>query len=253
MKFAAAIAALVGLAAAAPQSTGTKLHQRTPEERIALGSRMKHGFKKPADNEERGGRVTYSGNWAGVAKHSTGINRVSGVTAVPKVAPSSQSHSGASWVGIDGDSCQQALLQTGIDFYGDGTYDAWYEWIPDNVVFFPDFPLSVGDQISMEVDASSTTEGIATLVNLNTGAKVTHKFTSPPSTLCEHDAVWIVEDFAGNLANFGSILFTNNTATGADGDFTPAGGDIIDIKNDRGKVQTDCGLKGDDVYCNYIS
>lgn len=24
-----------------------------------------------------------------------------------------------------------AILQTGIDWYGDGTYDAWYEWYPE--------------------------------------------------------------------------------------------------------------------------
>ncbi|KAF4500527.1 glycosyl hydrolase family 43 [Fusarium agapanthi] len=38
----------------------------------------------------------------------------------------------SAWVGIDGDTCQTAILQTGISFYADGSFDAWYEWIPDN-------------------------------------------------------------------------------------------------------------------------
>ena len=48
----------------------------------------------------------------------------------------SGSHSASAWVGIDGDTCPTAILQTGVDFHVDGdkvSYDgqspllpAWY-------------------------------------------------------------------------------------------------------------------------------
>lgn len=255
MKFTAVLAALAGLAAAAPKGTSNQLHQRTPEERIRLGSRTHHSTMRSSPGHH-GANVRYSSNWAGVVKHSKGITRVSGTSAVPRVQSGPSNSGGSTWVGIDGDSCQRALLQTGIDFYVDGTYDAWWEWIPDGTMYFDQpFPLSVGDQISMEVDASSTKTGVATLINLSTGDKVTHTFTKDktPSALCETDAEWIMEDFLGNLADFGGITFTNNSATGATGTFTPAGGDILDLRTDSGDIKTDCGLKGSDVYCNYVN
>ncbi|KAM3560662.1 hypothetical protein ARSEF4850_003562 [Beauveria asiatica] len=132
-------------------------------------------------------------------------------TSARRGATAPTSASGAAWVGIDGDSCQAALLQTGIDFYGDGSFDAWWEWIPDDVVFLGNFALSVGDVIYMEVDASSETTGVAVLENKTTGEKATHTFARTPSTLCETDAERIVEDFADNLAGFSEIVFTQTT------------------------------------------
>lgn len=41
---------------------------------------------------------------------------------VPK-ATGGSSTSSSGWVGIDGDTCGNAILQTGVDFNGDGTYD----------------------------------------------------------------------------------------------------------------------------------
>ncbi|RSL41764.1 hypothetical protein CEP54_015714 [Fusarium duplospermum] len=87
----------------------------------------------------------------------------------------------SAWVGIDGDTCQTAILQTGISFYADGTFDA-----------------CVGDKIRMTVDASSKTKGIATLENLTINQKVIHSFSSTPSMLCETNAEWIVEAFQEN-------------------------------------------------------
>ena len=34
-------------------------------------------------------------------------------------------HAASAWVGIDGDSCQNAILQTGADFYVNGG-KMWY-------------------------------------------------------------------------------------------------------------------------------
>lgn len=43
-------------------------------------------------------------------------------------------YAASAWVGIDGDTAQNSILQTGVDFYVEGSsvsYDAWYEWYPD--------------------------------------------------------------------------------------------------------------------------
>ncbi|CEJ92082.1 hypothetical protein VHEMI07759 [[Torrubiella] hemipterigena] len=262
MKYAAALTTLLGLAAAAPRSTivqtsGLELHQRTPAERIALGSRTRHSTRRPAvGDQSNGAAIRYSDNWAGAIKHSKNITRVAGTSAVPNVTGGPSQSGGSSWVGIDGDSCQRAILQTGIDFYVDGTFDAWWEWIPDNTMYFDQpFPLKTGQRIAMEVDASSPKEGIAKLTNLDTGVTVSHTFTKDktPSALCETDAEWIMEDFLGNLADFGTVTFTDNSASDASGNkFTPAGGDLIEIKDREGNPKTDCSINGDDVSCTYV-
>ena len=200
---------------------------------------------------------TYSSNWAGVVQVGQGYNYVEGTITVPQVTGNDANAAASAWVGIDGDTCQSAILQTGVSFYGDGSFDAWYEWIPDYSHSFANFPFSVGDQIKMTVDASSKTAGVATLENLSTGAKVSHTFTNPPSTLCETNAEWIVEDFesGGSLvpfANFDQITFTDASAKGSSGTITPAGGQVFDIKDpNSGSVLTDCGISGSDVTCRY--
>lgn len=251
MKYSAVLACLASLAAAMPAATvsrGEPLRQRqgssTPRSRPKIG---------PAATNET--QTQYSGNWAGVVQIGQGFNQVEGTITVPRVSGDYDSAASA-WVGIDGDTCQTAILQTGISFYGDGSFDAWYEWIPDYSHSFSGFDVSVGDQIKMYVDASSTTSGIAVLENLTTGRKVQHQFSSPPSTLCETNAEWIVEDFqqGGSLvpfADFGSITFTDASASGSQGTITPSGGTVIDIRTQQGQILTDCGTRGDDVYCNY--
>lgn len=43
-------------------------------------------------------------------------------------------YAASAWVGIDGDTADNSILQTGVDFYAEGGevgFDAWYEWYPD--------------------------------------------------------------------------------------------------------------------------
>ncbi|KAJ6782825.1 hypothetical protein PWT90_10842 [Aphanocladium album] len=218
MKFSLACAALACVAAAAP---GSPLRQRTAAERAS-------------DKSGDGFRPQSSQNWAGAVQHSTDITKVTGVVKVPEASGGSPRQSGAAWVGIDGDKCSSGLMQTGIDFYGDGSYDA-----------------CVGDEIYMEVDAASLTVGTAILKILSTGKKASYTFKSPPTKLCETDADWIVEQFDSQLAGFSEIVFTNNTAVTSKGTITPRGGEVIDIKVGS-TVKTDCGIDGDDVYCKYL-
>lgn len=86
--------------------------------------------------------VEYSENWAGAVIVSSDITSVTAVITVPGVTStgSSGEQCASAWVGIDGDTCETAILQTGIDFCienGEASYDAWYEWYPG--ASFPPF------------------------------------------------------------------------------------------------------------------
>ena len=102
--------------------------------------------------------VKYSHNWGGAAITSapTGqaFNQVAGTVTVTKptipqgVAAPYGTYAAAVWVGIDGWTSDQAILQTGIDMVvdttGAATYNAWYEWFPDIMYDF-DLVISAGD------------------------------------------------------------------------------------------------------------
>jgi len=241
MKYALLTAAVAGLAAALPQTPRTRGGAR--------------GLHHSAPNLKNTTYPQYSSNWAGAVQIGTGFTVVTGTITVPQVYDGNPNSAASAWVGIDGDTCQTAILQTGVSFYGDGSFDAWYEWIPDYSHSFTNFRMSAGNQIRMTVTASSKTAGVATLENLSTGQKVTHSFSNTPSTLCETNAEWIVEDFQEGsslvpFADFGTVTFTNAYATGSRGKVTPSGSTIIDIKQGN-KILTNCGTSGADLTCSY--
>ncbi|KAH6990142.1 putative aspergillopepsin [Ilyonectria destructans] len=207
----------------------------------------------------------YSTNWAGAVLIGTGYNSVTGTVTVPKPSiPSGGSsrttYYASAWVGLDGDTCETAILQTGIDVGIQGTsyiYEAWYEWYPDYSYTFTGFAISAGDSIRMTVAATSKTAGKATIENLTTGKSTSHSFSSQTASLCETNAEWIVEDFQSGsslvpFANFGEFVFTNAKATTTSGSTVGvSGATIIDIRQNS-KILTDCGTSGTyEVYCDY--
>ncbi|KAF4332957.1 peptidase a4 family [Fusarium beomiforme] len=258
MKFTLLLAA-ASIALAAP---GTKLRARDTSPLVPRSARRAKYSSHPNQRLVSLDSTTdkndqYSGNWAGAVQIGSGYNKVKGTITVPEVSGASGAAASA-WVGIDGDTCQTAILQTGISFYADGSFDAWYEWIPDYAYSFSNFDVSVGDQIYMEVDASSKTKGVAILQNLSTGQKVTHSFTNTPSTLCETNAEWIVEAFQEggsqvDLANFGTVTFTGASASGSRGTTGPSGAQIIDISPDGGNtVQAVGSITSNSVTVKYV-
>lgn len=204
--------------------------------------------------------VEYSSNWAGVVVDSTGITEVTGIITVPSLSGGFNSDSCASaWVGIDGDSCESAILQTGVDFCYEGggvEFDAWYEWYPDYAYDF-NLGVSAGDVIKLTVTATSTTSGTAVIENQTTGKTVSKSFNgNVEGDLCLQNAEWIVEDFesGGSLvsfADFGTVTFTDATAVSSRGPLNPATGDILDIEQD-GQVLTSCSSGNDRVTCSYV-
>ncbi|VDC06724.1 unnamed protein product [Peniophora sp. CBMAI 1063] len=262
MKFAVATALLAGSALAAPSSRA-RFAQRLERRALARGSQPKipsAGLAALSTNETQ---VEYSSNWAGavISKTTATWTAVTGTFTVPTPkAPSGSSTAYASaWVGIDGDTCGNAILQTGVDFNvesGAVSYDAWYEWYPDYAYDFSGISFSAGDSVTTTVTATSKTGGTAVIKNNSKGTSVTHTFSGQPS-LCEYDAEWIVEDFESNgglvpFANFGTVTFTGASATSSSGSTGPSGATIIDIEQSN-KVLTSCSASSSSVTCSYTS
>ncbi|KAK3682394.1 acid proteinase [Podospora appendiculata] len=210
--------------------------------------------------------INYSTNWAGAVLIGTGYKSVTATIIVPTPkkpsgGSSSTQYAASAWVGIDGDTCQTAILQGGVDFYVQGTtvsFDAWYEWYPDYAYTFSGFPISAGDSITMTVTASSTSAGSVKLTNNTKNKSVTHSFSGETKKLCETNAEFIVEDFEENgslvpFANFGAVTFSGASVTTTSGTTVGvSGATIFDIKQNN-VVLTDCSVSGSStVTCTYV-
>ena len=206
-----------------------------------------------------------STNWAGVVIENppagATFTAVSATFTVPKPTSTggSNSQSASAWVGIDGDTCQSAILQTGIDFTVRGSsvsYDAWYEWYPDYAYDFSGISMAAGDTMSIAVVSSSKTSGTATIKNISKGTTVTKQITSS-SSLCGTNAEWIVEDFESGggmvpFANFNTVTFTNAVAKLSNGQTAaPSSGTKIEIVQ-NGKTLTSVSDTSNSVTVKYV-
>ncbi|KAJ3808231.1 acid proteinase [Lentinula lateritia] len=233
--------------------------------------------------------VEYSENWAGavlVASTAT-YKAVTGtfIVPTPESTGGSSEQCASAWVGIDGDTCDSAILQTGVDFCVTGSsvsYDGWYEFYvtwyeitffsvdnnftltytgiltdSDSADDFSGISFSAGDSVTVTATVISTTEGTLTIENNSKGTTVSTTVSSS-SKLCEYNAEWIVEDFeeCGStcelvpFANFGTVEFTGAEATTSSGTVTPAAATLIDIE--QSKVLTSVSLSGSSVIVSYV-
>ncbi|KAJ5951606.1 Concanavalin A-like lectin/glucanases superfamily [Penicillium vulpinum] len=229
MKFTKAILTTTILAGSSLAAPGSGLVERL-QGRGALSRQSSPAEKKGILLKQgaEGGKVQYSKNWAGVVRENpparATYTAVSATFTVPE--PTATNESGemqavSAWVGIDGDTYTDAILQTGIDAYiqnGQQTFDAWYEWYPLSAENF-DLQLSAGDVVVAKVETFSTSKGAAIIENKSTGQRVTKTLSAPSTsaTIAGQNAEWIVEDFnTGNnmvpLANFGKVDFTGAQA-----------------------------------------
>lgn len=257
-------ALLASAALAAPYGQSSSLETRVAR-RIGRSTKPLQRIEvfKDGSNETQ---VDYSSNWSGAVLTSPPSGqKFEEVTAtfvvptpkVPSGSSSSGSYAASAWVGIDGDTYQNAILQTGVDFTisnGRVSFDAWYEWFPDYAYDFS-IDISAGDTITATVTSTSNTAGTAVIENVTTGQKVTKALTSS-SALGGQNAEWIVEDFEEgsslvNLADWGTVTFTGASAKTGRVSVTPAGADIIDIQQD-GSVLTSVSVSGSTVTDKYI-
>jgi len=197
-----------------------------------------------------------SSNWAGgiltAPPAGQTFNSVVGTFTVPtpSIPAGSKGASAASaWVGIDGDTAQNAILQTGIDFNvassGAVSFDAWFEWFPLASTDFTGIAIKAGDVISLSVVSSSSSSGTATIENVTTGVKVSKVIAAPNTAahLQGQNAEWIVEDFEeGNslvpFADFGSVVFTGAVAKTATESVTLSGVSPIILVSSANKALT---------------
>ncbi|KAF7117620.1 hypothetical protein CNMCM5793_006712 [Aspergillus hiratsukae] len=265
MKFTSVIASGL-LATAAIAAPLTEQRQARHARRLARENRSSHPPYKPGTSEviklSKTKQVEYSSNWAGAVLIGNGYTSVTGTFVVPTPkmpsgGSSSEQYCASAWVGIDGDTCSSAILQTGVDFCiqgGSVSFDAWYEWYPDYAYDFSGISIHAGDTIKVTVDATSLTAGSATIENLTTGVTKTHTFTGGvDGDLCEYNAEWIVEDFESNgslvpFANFGTVTFTGAYANGNIG---PSGATLMDIEQ-NGQVLTSVSDSGSSVTVKYV-
>ncbi|KAI0598860.1 peptidase A4 family-domain-containing protein [Biscogniauxia sp. FL1348] len=222
-------------------------------------SSVEHSLAEGSDSH-----IEYEDNWAGAVLIGSGYETVTGTFTVPTpgVPPggsSSTEYVVSAWVGIDGDTCQQAIWQAGVDSYihhGSVTYGTWYEWYPEDSYYYSGFDVSGGDSIKVTIAAISTTSGNVTIENLTTSKSVSHTLTGLPTSesLCQVNAEWIVEalDPVEDFASFGTITFTDAYATTSSGaKVGPSGSDIFDIKQSD-KILTDCSIGESSVTCTYV-
>lgn len=269
MKFSAStIALFVAGALAAPRGHGlaSRLEAR------AVGRSHLSTPRRPAENGGESGNSTnveYSSNWSGAVLTSppsgATFTAVSAQFVVPTPkAVNGRSGSSSAWVGIDGDTYQNAILQTGIDFSvqsnGDASFDAWYEWYPDYAYDFSGISISAGDTISLSVVSSSNSAGTATIENLSNGQKVTTSVTAPDSsaTLGGQNAEWIVEDYeqGGGLVtldNWGTLTFTSASAGASNGEsLGTSGATIIDIEQNNEVLTSVSVPSSSEVVIEYV-
>ncbi|PIL35337.1 hypothetical protein GSI_02062 [Ganoderma sinense ZZ0214-1] len=214
--------------------------QTLPKQSVELTENTLVSDVKGLDNATHAS-VSYSTNWAGaiLSEKTATYKTVTGTFVIPtpkEPAGQTGKHFASAWVGIDGDTCGKAILQTGVDFAINGkdvSYSAWYEWFPAAAADFSGITFKAGDTVTVTVAASSKTGGKATIKNHRTGKTVSHTFSGQPA-LCEYDAEWIVEDFSSGglvpFANFGEVTFTDASATTVAGKTVgPANAKQIDI------------------------
>lgn len=120
MKFVTAASALL-LAGSAVAAPGTARRAERHRQRAASGRKGNpiNRIEAPSTNISN---VEYSSNWAGAILIGTGYKSVTGTFTVP--TPSTTG-SGSAWVGIDGDTCATAILQTGIDWTKSGNSSSY--------------------------------------------------------------------------------------------------------------------------------
>jgi hypothetical protein len=170
-----------------------------------------------------------SSNWSGYAVSGTTFSTVSGSWTQPAADCSSASSITASafWVGLGGNSeTSNALEQTGTEAdcnaNGTATYSAWYELVPAASVKAP-LKVSAGDRISASVRVNGT-KVIVQIRNLTTGKSFskTLRMSAPDIASAE----WVAEAPSAltpggssilPLTDFGTIRFTNASATSTSG------------------------------------
>jgi len=168
-------------------------------------------------------------NWAGyfvasdLQNPQRTVTSVSASWVVPTVTPSSfrSAAFSAVWIGIGGQfSNDSTLIQCGTEqdsIRGQLEYSAWYELLPAPSVTISNITVSPGDQIQASIRLVNVTFNQWT-ININDTTADESFQNTVNYTSSQLSAEWIVErptvnHFTSQLANFGSVTFTNCSAS----------------------------------------
>ncbi|RLL95644.1 hypothetical protein CFD26_100150 [Aspergillus turcosus] len=279
MKFPTSILAatlLAGNALSAPSSRSLDriraralARQSHPMDGAGTGASPADAADPEAEHRTAESAVAYSKNWSGAVLEqpppSATYTAVAATITVPEataVAGVTGQQASSAWVGIDGDTYTTAILQAGVDFYvnadGSHSYDAWYEWFPDNAHGF-NLAINRGDVVVVTVESHSPSEGVAIIENQTSGQTVTKTLKAPAATatLAGQNADWVVEDFQSGdsmvpLADFGRVVFSGAVAKAGGKSYGVSNATIIDMEQ-NGKIKTRTTIVSDsELVVEYV-
>jgi hypothetical protein len=197
--------------------------------------------------------------WAGfiVASSFNGqkdVVSVNGSWTVPTVDPSNGDGYSSAWIGIGGQE-DKTLIQVGTEqnvYNGDGSYGAWYEMLPALSTRIDNFTVLPGDQISAKIALMNpdSEQWNIQIIDLTNGESFNQNFQYNST---RSSAEWILERSLvngqiTNLANFGSVTFTNCTVqvgdrSGIINDFTYS---VVQMTNQQYERLATASLLGND-------
>jgi hypothetical protein len=169
--------------------------------------------------------VSVAANWAGYVAASNlffpqpTVTAVSGSWTVPTVKDIGTDAYSSVWVGVGG-QFDTSLIQVGTEqdyVNGAQAYSAWYEMLPNNLVPINSIHVSPGDQMQASISLAdpNTNTWTISISDQTSGESFQQNFQYTSQKL---SAEWIVErpqvnNALVNLANFGSVTFSNCQAT----------------------------------------
>jgi hypothetical protein len=178
------------------------------------------GAPAPAANPSPVITATPTLNWAGYGLDAQGVTAIHAAWIVPAATAPPATGYAATWVGIGGRDTGD-LIQAGTEQdIEDGvtTYYAWVEVLPDDTLGVSPrrLPVRPGDLFAVTITNTGADNWSIMLENRTTNQRLTATTTY---TSCECSAEWIEEvpEFDDGsdpaLANFGTVSFTEATAT----------------------------------------
>ncbi|MGB7104681.1 MAG: G1 family glutamic endopeptidase [Acidimicrobiales bacterium] len=210
--------------------------------------------------------LTLSGNWSGYYETNSDYTNVSGQWTVPTLTCNSSKDLQASeWVGIDG-AIDNTVEQDGTETDCEGTtpvYGAWYEFFGDDSVndgyevplSSSSYPVKPGDVVTGTVSFASGAWTFS-LHDSTEGWTFSTSVANPSPPPSQDSAEWIVENpkecttscSIGQLADFGSVTFTNASATndGTSDTILVASSDAVETLDNSNVVMMAPGVLSDD-------
>lgn len=131
-------------------------------------------------------RSEFSQNCAGIVIEGPPSGKFTSVTSTFVIPTLVSSEATFAWVGVDGYTATNSILQAGVDFEmdkGRRSYTAWLEWYPNYAVDMSNLPIMARETINIIVQATSSTYGTVILTNVSTGKSVTTSVKAPSSSV----------------------------------------------------------------------